>query len=207
MSIELDHIFWAMPRYRANKAIGLLTGIGLRESYRRSHAGQGTANVCFCFDNGFIELLWVEDTVAARSQPIARTKLALRERGLANPMGLAWRGDAELSMWNYQPPYLPANVAIPMAVMSDDPALPLLFSFPGSKPLGSAVRRQNSAGFEAVTLTRLGLKTPDMLADFAREFSPNFALARSDKPFAEISLTGQKRCINLRFEGSGVTVL
>ena len=42
-----------------------LTDAGLRESFRRDHPGQGTTNVCCCFDNAYLELLWLHDPAAA----------------------------------------------------------------------------------------------------------------------------------------------
>ena len=47
-----------------------LASLGLVQTYRRIHPGQGTQNVCYCFDNLFLELLWVNDCDAARSDAI-----------------------------------------------------------------------------------------------------------------------------------------
>jgi len=60
-----------------------LRSLGIAETYRRQHPGQGTQNVCFCFDNLFVELLWINKVEDALSDKITRTKLFERSR---------WRG-------------------------------------------------------------------------------------------------------------------
>jgi hypothetical protein len=54
--VELDHIF-LMVRPGALEASGLARA-GLCESFRRDHPGQGSSNLCYCFDNAHLELLW-----------------------------------------------------------------------------------------------------------------------------------------------------
>jgi len=74
--LELDHIFFFVRP--GGREAGALARAGLREAYRRRHPGQGTANVCYAFDNAFLELLWVEDWDEINSPAVARTKLAER---------------------------------------------------------------------------------------------------------------------------------
>ncbi len=137
-----------------------LDDLGLRESYRRAHPGQGTANVCYCFDNAFLELLWVTDWAAITSPAVARTGLAKRadwQQNGANPFGIALRsaGVAPFPTWDYKPPYLPAGKSIPIALSSKDPTQPLLFISPGNaRPDqwqdGRAGNRQCAAGLSEV---------------------------------------------------------
>lgn len=116
--------------------------LGIAETYRRQHPGQGTQNACFCFDNMFIELLWINRVEDARSEKIARTKLFERSRWRAdgtNPFGIAWRGSPDaaepsISTWKFCPPYLPDAIGIEVAVDSDDPRQPMMFKSPGSMP-------------------------------------------------------------------------
>jgi Glyoxalase-like domain len=134
--MEIDHIFMFVepngPELDQIKALGLI------ETYRREHPGQGTANVCFAFENMFIELLWMVDPLEALSPPIVRTGLEPRSRWKTAgtcPFGIAWRGeyDGSIETWDFAPPYLPAGVTIDVAVDSDDPLQPMMFTFPGSK--------------------------------------------------------------------------
>ncbi|GGL58326.1 VOC family protein [Wenxinia marina] len=107
---EIDHIF-VFPsdierlRHRLDTA-------GLVRSFEREHPGQGTANVCYCFDNMYLELLWVADAAARLNPAVART--ALIERGTgetsACPVGIAWRDgpgrplDLDLELYGTLPP-------------------------------------------------------------------------------------------------------
>lgn len=131
----IDHLFMFIEP--GGPEIDALQRLGLQETYSRAHPGQGTANVCFAFDNLYLELLWLTSEAEARSPAIARTRLWERSqwRTLGTcPFGMAFRGDlasAGVPTWDYQPPYLPDGMAIPVATASDDPALPMLFSFPG----------------------------------------------------------------------------
>jgi hypothetical protein len=132
--MELDHLFCFVEPDGA--AIAALETQGLAVSYRRDHIGQGTANACFVFDNAFLELLWLTDAADACSPAIARTKLWERSQWQNQntcPYGLAWRGDqTDIETWAFMPLYLPEGVAIPVACESDDPRLPMMFTFPGS---------------------------------------------------------------------------
>ncbi|MCP4303649.1 MAG: VOC family protein, partial [bacterium] len=136
--MELDHIFFLIEP--GGPEPGFLERPGLRESYRRDHPGQGTQNACYCFDNIYIELLWVNDPAMARSKQIARTKLLERSTWRSAgtcPIGLAWRsgeGDDGFGgkTWDYCPPYLPDGAGISVSVDSDDPCQPMLFRSPGT---------------------------------------------------------------------------
>lgn len=145
----------------------LLTALGLRESCRRDHPGQGTANVCFCFDNAYLELLWVTDHAAVSSPVVTRTGLAERadwRNNGASPFGIALRGDspAPFPTWHYTPPYLPEGMSIPVALSSDRPEQPLLFTSPGNaRPDewkdGRAGQRQIAAGLNEISALELTL--------------------------------------------------
>ena len=132
--LELDHVFmFVEPR---GAELAYLRSIGLVETYRRTHPGQGTENVCFCFDYMFLECLWVNDADEIRSDSIRRTGLHERSRWRelgTSPFGFAWRGAlAEVPTWSFAPPYLPAGMTIDVATDSDDPLQPMLFRSPGS---------------------------------------------------------------------------
>lgn len=172
--MELDHIF-VFVEPGGGAARQQLTALGLTETYSREHPGQGTANVCYAFDNAFLELLWLSDRAAAESPAIARTGLAARADWQAlgsSPFGIAWRlsaGEAQpVETWSYCPPYLPAGVAIPVATMSDDVSQPFVFASPGTQapidwPEARRGRLQQDAGFcriEAAILYHTAMSPP-----------------------------------------------
>lgn len=201
--LEIDHIFMFIepdgPEMQALQRSGLV------ETYRRQHTGQGTANVCFAFDNLYLELLWLTSEAEARSDPIARTRLWERSqwRTLGTcPFGLAFRGDlaiAGVSTWDYRPPYLahvvPPVPAIQVAADSDDPMQPMLFSFPGSTaPRDWAAERQcrlqHAAGWTEAR--GLVLKMPPAAVPSAAltrlAGAAGFVIERSDHPAYGVAL-------------------
>jgi hypothetical protein len=175
--LSLDHLFVLVEPGAPERAA--LEREGLRESFRRRHPGQGTANVCFCFDNAYLELLWEEEREEIASPVVARTRLAERaawRRTGASPFGVAVRSDPPgaplpFATWDYCPPYLPAGVAIDVARASDDPQQPLVFRPPGaSRPDtwtdGRAGVRQHPAGLAEIAGVHIEL-SPGARADAA----------------------------------------
>jgi hypothetical protein len=161
--LEIDHVF-VFTRPGAPEAAAL-EAAGLRESFRRAHPGQGTGNVCYCFDDAYLELLWVVDPDELASPAVAPTRLAERaawERTGACPFGIALRGAGPMpfATWDYRAPFLPADMAIPVAEASADPAQPFLFRSPGtSRPDawtdGRAGMRQAAAGLAGMGAVHL----------------------------------------------------
>jgi Glyoxalase-like domain len=166
--MEIDHIFVFVDE--RGPELRRMHFSGLRETYRRQHAGQGTANACFAFDNLFIELLWLTSPEEAASDSIRRTLLLERSRWCENgacPFGIAWRmaegeNPTDTATWAFRPPYLPVGQSIDVAVDSDDPQQPMMFTFPGSKapmtwPDARKGQLQHAAGFATVGRVRLSL--------------------------------------------------
>lgn len=167
--IELDHLFlWVAPE--AAEARRACSALGLVESFRRDHPGQGTSNLCYCFDNAYLELLWLRDPSEAESPPAARTGLAARanwRHSGASPFGIALRstesgGALPFDCYDYPAPYLPAGMAIAIARSSDDPRQPFLFKSPGRRrPAdwddGRAGERQTAAGLTEIVGLHLDL--------------------------------------------------
>lgn len=166
-AVEVDHVF-VMVWPEAPEAAGLAAA-GLCESFRRDHPGQGSTNACYCFDNAYLELLWLRDPAEALRPPAARLRLVERADWRttgASPFGIALRtipGTAlPFATWDYAAPFLPAGVTIPVAVGSDDPRQPLLFRSPGSQRPDQwsdsrAGARQGSAGLAEIVHLRLDL--------------------------------------------------
>jgi hypothetical protein len=134
---ELDHIFLAVSK--GGPEVEQLLAVGFLEGASNTHPGQGTACRRFFFENGYLELVWLEDFDEAASRLVAPTGLAARvgsEPG-ASGLGICIRpkdgalNDLPLRTWPYQAPYLPPGVAIPMAANSSLHHEPLLFFLPG----------------------------------------------------------------------------
>jgi len=197
--MDLDHLFlFISPEGPEPEA---LTALGLRESFRRAHPGQGTANLCYCFDNAYLELLWLSNEAEARSPVVARTGLAERagwRKNGACPFGLALRGEAlPCPAWDYRPAYLPEGVSIPVAAFSDDLVQPLVFLSPGRhRPDqwedGRAGRRQQAAGLKEIAAVELILpQTADPSPELEAFARGNWLTVRrgGDSPQVILTLT------------------
>ncbi|MCJ8275982.1 MAG: hypothetical protein HRT44_01300 [Bdellovibrionales bacterium] len=164
--MELDHVFvFINPNSPWQKALAKLN---LTSNYARSHPGQGTANVCFCFENAFLEILWVESLEETKIEPVSRCQFDKRTFWYQdiniNPFGIAWRGETKIKTWKYQPPYLSKDQCIHVSEDSGNIHQPFMFSFPGSTPPcnWSAARKnglQSSGNFtkliiESITVPR-----------------------------------------------------
>lgn len=172
--LELDHVFVFVPPGAAD-ARRALAALGLRKSFARDHPGQGTSNLCYCFDNAYLELLWLRDRAEAERPPVARTRLSERARWRetgASPFGIALRaaaaggaasgGGLPFESYHYAAPFLPPGVAIPVARCSDDPRQPFLFRSPGRERPdqwddGRAGNRQQAAGLAEIVALQLDL--------------------------------------------------
>lgn len=163
MGIDLCHIFVFVDDRAA--AMAALKSCGLIESFRRTHPGQGTANIAACFDNAYLEVLWPEDQAELVSTPVARTRLSERSRWRetgACPFGIGLRGRLPFPSWDYRPPFLPEGMSLSVALASDDPRQPFLFRSPGDArpdawPDGMAGDRQQVAGLAEITAIHLDL--------------------------------------------------
>ncbi|WNG35395.1 VOC family protein [Archangium violaceum] len=166
--ISLCHVFVLVESGAPEAA--RLEQAGLRESFRRVHPGQGTTNVCYCFDNAYLELLWAVDGTELASPAVAPTRLAERAAWRstgANPFGIALRTDPPeaplpFATWDYQAPFLPSGRTLPVAHASKDPRQPFLFRSLGSaRPDqwtdGRAGERQRGAGLSEIVALHLML--------------------------------------------------
>ena len=136
MPLELDHLFYMVEDEAQAEAWA--SALRLEESYRRQHPGQGTTNICCCFNNAYLEFLWVDDPQAVASDVSAPLAFAARSAWGhlgTSPIGISIRhGEDEalpFETWQYTPSYLPEGVTISMARDSDDARQPLLFAPPG----------------------------------------------------------------------------
>ncbi|MDF5711957.1 MAG: VOC family protein [Nostoc sp. S4] len=163
MQLELDHIFVCVQPEAP--PIDLLTAFGLTEGTRRIHRGQGTTNVCFLFNNAYLELLWLFDTNEIQSPLVRPTGLWERcrwQETQACPFGIAFRstasdlGEIPFHTWDYHAAYLPPKASIAIASNSDNLSEPLIFISPTTKkPTDYAIERQfplvHRVGFKEIT--------------------------------------------------------
>jgi hypothetical protein len=171
---QVDHVFLATSK--GGPEVEHLVAAGFAEGPPNTHAGQGTACRRIFFENGYLELIWLEDSEEASSPLVERTGLAFRAAGQegASRIGICLRpreGSTQtlpVRTWPYRPPYLPAGMAIPMATSSSVHDEPLLFFVPS----GAEGRGSQDPGHPngARAFTRIGISLPG-----ARSPSPELA--------------------------------
>jgi Glyoxalase-like domain len=167
-SLSVDHIFMLVEHAEAERTIETLRRRGLTPSSGRSHGRLGTSNRFFCFDNAFLEILWISNRTHAAESPLAQQlmeRVELRRNG-ANPFGIGLRTASRcdplpFETWIYHPPGdagLVNDIAI--ATSSADPTLPLLFRAQRTKRPdewvdGAAGERQRPGGYSDIVSLRL----------------------------------------------------
>ncbi|MEH2012284.1 VOC family protein [Nostoc sp.] len=169
MQLELDHIFVCVEP-EAPPA-NMLTAFGLTEGGRRIHRGQGTANVCFFFDNVYLELLWLFDANEIQSPLVRPTGLWSRcrwQETQACPFGISFRTTASnlqeipFPTWDYHPAYRTPKASIAIATNSDNLSEPLIFISPATqKPPNYPLERRpplvHKVGFKEITALQVTL--------------------------------------------------
>jgi hypothetical protein len=215
-SLSVDHVFMLVEFAEAERIIATLERRGLTPSSRRSHGRLGTSNVFFCFDNAFLEILWVSNRADGAESPLARQlleRLDLRRNG-ANPFGIGFRtadrsDPLPFETWSYCAPGdagLVNDIAI--AVSGRDPAQPLLFRAQRSKRPdawldGTAGKRQRPGGYSDIVGLRLcTLMRTDPCGDLhtlSRLGMLTLAHPTIDRPDLEVSVANT--------DGSGTKVL
>ncbi len=205
MSLALHHVFVCVSPGASEAALldrfGLVRGSGTR------HAGQGTRNIRYFFQNAYLELIWIDDPDQARSPLVRPTGLCercrWRETG-ASPFGIALcrrEGTDEPSpfaTWAYRPPYLPAGASIEVADSAGDFAQPLVFIVPSAAPPNTAPTdsepRDHPAGMKRITAMRVTVATDSPLSDAIR-FLVDAGIARATR--------GQAPHLELVFDDGG----
>jgi hypothetical protein len=177
MAIALDHLFICCepggPEAQALLDIGLVEGSG------NVHAGQGTANRRFFFQDGFLELLWVHDPEQAQSPLTAPTRLwqrwSTRKAGSC-PFGVAFRPAGSVvdtppfDTWTYSPGYLPKEKQILFAQNTSlqEPEL-FYLAWPHPQLSAAAQPKDHPNGLRRLLSTSVGLpvNTPLSAASMA----------------------------------------
>lgn len=162
----IDHIFMLVEPAEVAGVVQTLSRFGLTGSSRRSHPGLGTSNIFFCFDNIFLEILWIENRAEAGGTQLGRMlieRLDGRTSGMT-PFGIGFRtleptDPVPFATWSFEPPAAMAFKPIPIALSSLDSSQPLLFrakrtARPDAWIDGQAGVRQTPAGITEVTAVR-----------------------------------------------------
>ena len=166
MPLEIDHLIVCCDP-GAPEAEALIAA-GLIEGSSNVHAGQGSANRRFFFENAYLELLWIDDPAQAKREPVRRTRLWerwLRRDASACPFGIAFRPSDPAAetlppfpTWAYHAPYLPAQVSIGIALATPLAEPEFLYLTFATRP--DAKRREpieHPAGLRRLTGVRVGL--------------------------------------------------
>lgn len=162
-NVLVDHVFMLIEADEVDATVQNLERAGVVESSRRSHRGLGTSNIFFCFDNIFLEILWVADRAEAVRTQLGRLlleRLDGRFTGAA-PFGIGFRtltpeAGIPFETWVYEPPAVLGYKSIPIAHSSLCRTQPLLFraqrtAAPDAWTDGNAGARQKASGFAEIT--------------------------------------------------------
>ncbi len=165
----IDHVFMLVEQGGA-ETMAKLAKAGLTQSYGRKHVGMGTANIFVCFDNAFLELVWIENEAEAVSGPVGKRLVErnAKKNADAMPYGIAVRApNSEYLMpfegWRFTPPSVSdMKNTVMIANSSDDLAQPFIFRSQRSIPPKDwtddlAGKRQVPGGFGSIIAWQLDL--------------------------------------------------
>lgn len=132
----IDHIFILTDD--SGKIADELVDFGFTEGSNHIHAGQGTTNRKFYFENFFLEILWVHNIKELKSKQTKPTGLWRRAEFNTThftPFGLCMVHSEETDVLfknalKYQPDYFPEGMLIDILKNEQQPCLPWTFRLP-----------------------------------------------------------------------------
>lgn len=210
--VELDHVFVVVPP-GALREVEALRAAGLSvPAMVTRHRGQGTASRSIVFGNAYLELLWVDSTVATEpgnAMDVARFRRAAEwRRAGVSPFGVGLRRTAGapdslgVPSRRYTAPWMPPGTAIELLVQDADSLAAEAFVVPAPMALPSWIASlrmqapawlQHPGGGERVTAVRLhGPRAQHPAALRALRAAP-LTLVESDSVLVEIELDGGAR--------------
>ncbi|MDV7339878.1 VOC family protein [Terasakiella sp. A23] len=188
--LEICHLFVFVNNPEAIEQ--KMTALGFTESYRRKHPGQGTENICYCFDNCYLEVLWVNNLTETRSDAVAPLQFDQRGFGKGNPFGIAIRDNQPFPFDHhlYHAPYFPDDFSLPYAKSSDDLTQPFLFLSPGSKrPDVWAKDKKVPLQSSFSEINKISVSGPALHGDYLKT---DFQLKSSNHYQMDLTLTDKK---------------
>lgn len=167
--IELDHV-WIMVSLNAPERAALERA-GLQISREiNHHPGTGTSSVTVEFENGYLELMWLDPSVPV-SQGMERAAEKYRQRMLWKtsgwcPLGIGFRYTTPANdplpfpTWTWTADWMPKGSVMEMLTPRDDTSSPALFIEPrsmanGAEQAGRAALYHHPIGVHRVTAIRL----------------------------------------------------
>lgn len=183
--MDIDHIFIFTD---SNGQIAdELVSFGFIEGSNRVHAGQGTSNRKFYFDNYFLEILWVHNKAEIKSELIKPTGLWQRagyKRNNFSPYGFCIVNTADTNKlfensFTYQPEYFPKGMAIEVLKNESQPQLPWTFRLPFKERMKNVTEpTSHSNGIKKLTKAKFqyhGSVTDKYLENFKEESMIEFS--------------------------------
>ncbi len=209
MVFEIDHLFVTGPV--GCEPLDRVIAGGFREGPPNTHPSQGTACRRLFFDESYIEFIWLEDRADAESDAVRPTRLGERadvESG-ASHFGICLRSTIEageslpFATWDYEPPYLPEGVSIPIGRNAERLDEPLLFFLPpGGRRRNFVVDHPNGA--RSISGVRLDLAPGRSLSPELHAFCALglVTVERGAEPLMQVELDSATRgeTIDLRPE-------
>lgn len=201
MTIEVDHVFVCTAP--GGPAAELLREAGLVEGTPNRHHGQGTACRRFFFSNAMLELIWLEDEVAVKSEQTRVTRLWERLSAAgqtASPFGVILRpapGTEPACPWRsraYRPQAMPG---LELEIAADTEIAEPMWCYmkngrpPADWPVERLQPLDHPAGLRKITRFLVGCPN-------AKQDSVTSAMARN----GVIALqTGAEHSLELQFDG------
>lgn len=191
MDLELDHFFILTDK--PQEAGDLLVAMGLKESFRRDHKGQGTSNRRFEFSNGMLEILYVRDGDEANNGPAKDLRFPERvQSSSASPFGIILNrlNDKDLGRpfkgWDYQPDYFEPPMAFHVGSNSELLEEPLCIYVPFMAPVD---RKEEAGTFKSIHHVQISVPSAQMSETLAQlDNVKRLQVVQGDEHLVEMTL-------------------
>ena len=193
-----------------------LVEFGLTEGSSRVHAGQGTSNRKFYFENFFLEILWVHDETEINSElikPIGLWQRAYYQSSDFSPFGLCIVNTNETNnlfenAHKYQPSYFPDGMVIDILKNEHQPNFPWTFRLPfkGQKKNETEPTKHKNGikQLSKVDFYVENINDPNFIQSFKGEQNINFI--KSDKTWLTLTFDEAKQGLRITFESLQLTI-
>lgn len=209
-----DHIF--IFTNDQGKIADQLVKFGFSEGSNRVHAGQGTTNRKFYFDNFFLEILWVHDEAEINSElikPIGLWQRANYQSNDFSPFGLCVVNTDETdrlfeNAHKYQPSYFPDGMTIDILKNERQPNFPWTFRLPfkGQNKIEKEPMSHEN-GIKYLSKVEFHVENINDL-NFMKSFedAQNINFVKSDKTWLNLTFDKGKQGLSKTFESLQLTI-